>query len=472
MKRILFVLLFAVVGHFTLSAQTDFKKIIINDADIYRNNTVMTVNMDLDFTRFDVNSNRAVLITPYIVKGDSQKALPALGIYGRNRYFYYVRNDQKLTEYEIKEQYIESEVPEYLPYTASVPFENWMSGSELVIERKVYGCCGHLEEEDYCTLDTYRVFNPDFLYVKAPKPEKKERFIEGNAFVDYPVSQTIIYPEYHNNTYELSKIKGTIDSVKMDNDITVTSIFIKGYASPESPYDNNTRLAKGRTESIKEYVLGFYDFERDLIRTDYEPENWEGLREYLVESNLTHKSQIINMIDADIEPDRKEWLIKSKYKDEYKYLLENCYPYLRRTYYRIDYIVRSFTEGDVDHIRELVTTRPQNLSLEEFYLASQGLDPESDLFQEIFDVAVRMYPSDEIANINAANAAMQRGDMQSALKYINRSGTSPEAIYTRGVYAALDGDYSAAASFFQTASALGVEQAKSQLEQLSFLSDN
>ena len=119
-----------------------------------------------------------------------------------------------------------------------------------------------------------------------------------------------------------------------------------------------------------------------------------------------------------------------------------------------------------------MTTRPQNLSLEEFYLASQGLDPESEMFQEIFDVAVRMYPSDEIANINAANVAMQRGDMQSAQKYINRSGSSPEAIYARGIYAALDGDYKTAVNFFQTASALGVEQAKSQLEQLSFLSDN
>ena len=463
--------MFAVVGNFTLSAQTEFKKIIINDADIIRNNSVMTVTMDLDFTKFNINSNRAVLITPYIIKGDEQQALPALGIYGRNRYYYYVRNEETLTDYEIKEQYIESDVPDYLPYTASVPFENWMPGSELVIERKVYGCCGHLEEEDNCTLDTYKVFAPTFLYVKPQKPNKKERFIEGNAFVDYPVSQTTIYPEYHNNTKELAKIKETIDSVKIDTDITVTSVFIKGYASPESPYDNNTRLAKGRTESIKDYVLGFYDFESDLIRTDYEPENWEGLREYVLESDLAHKSQIINMIDADMEPDGKEWLIKSKYKDEYKYLLENCYPYLRRTYYRIDYVVRSFAEGDVDHIRELVATRPQNLSLEEFYLASQGLDPESEMFQEIFDVAVRMYPSDEIANINAANAAMQRGDMQSALKYLNRSGNSAEAIYARGIYAALDGDYSAASSFFQTATALGVEQAKSQLEQLSFLSD-
>ena len=468
MRRIIVVIAAAIVGHFTLSAQTDFKNIIIHDAEITRNQDFMTVSMDLDFSEFNVGSNRAVLVTPYIVKGEDSVSLPALGFYGRDRYFYYIRNDKQLTSSEIKDAYLESEMPEYIPYLENVPFEKWMAGADLVIERKVFGCCGKLEEEDCCMLDKYRLYIPEYIYVKPPKPEtRKERFLEGNAYVDYPVSQTVIYPDYHNNAAELAKIRSTIDSVKLDQDVAVTSIFIKGFASPESPYDNNTRLAKGRTQSIKDYVLDMYKFDDETVKTDFEPENWEGLREYLVESSLPYKNQIISLIDQDIEPDRKEWLIKSRYKSDYKFLLENCYPYLRRTYYRIDYVVRQFTANDVDHIRELVSTRPQNLSLEEFYLASQGLDPESELFQEIFDVAVRMYPDDAIANLNAANVAMQRGDLKSAKKYIVRAGNMPEAIYARGVLAVLQEDFEAARGFFLTASALGIKEAETQIEELS-----
>lgn len=473
MRRIIVLIAAVIVGNITLSAQIDFKSIIINDPDINRNQDLMTVNMDLDFSKFDVNSNRAILLTPYIVKGEESVALPALGFYGRDRYFYYIRNEKQITDSEIRDAYMESEIPEYIPYLASVPFEKWMTGADLVIERKVFGCCGKLEEEDYCMLDRYKVYVPQYIYVKPPKPEiRKERFIEGNAYVDYPVSETDIYPDYHNNTVELAKIRSTIDSVKFDQDVSVTSIFIKGFASPESMYDNNTRLAKGRTQSIKDYVLNMYSFDNQVINTDYEPENWEGLREYLVSSSLPYKNQILKLIDSDIEPDRKEWLIKSQYQSDYKFLLENCYPYLRRTYYRIDYVVRPFTEGDVDHIRELVSTRPQNLSLQEFYLAAQDLDPESEEFQEIFDVAVRMYPEDEIANLNAANVAMQRGDLKSAEKYLARSGNSAEAIYARGVYRVLNEEYDEAKGFFMVASSMGLSDVDAQLKEISLLCNN
>ena len=468
MRRIIVVIATVIVAHLTVSAQTDFKKIVINDADLARNQNLMTVTMDFDFSAFNVESNRAVLLTPYIIKGDVSVALPALGFYGRDRYFYYIRNDQQLTNSEIKDAYLENKMPEYIPYIVNVPFEKWMNGADLVIERKVFGCCGKLVEEDFCILDKYKVFIPEYIYVEPPKPEtRKERCIEGNAYVDYPVSQTVIYPDYHNNDVELAKIKSTIDSVKFDQDISVTSIFIKGFASPESPYDNNARLAKGRTQSIKDYVLGMYVFDDDLITTDFEPENWEGLREYLVTTNLPHKDQIISIIDNDEDPDRKEWQIKTKYPDDYKYILDNCYPNLRRTYYRIDYVVRSFSYADVDHIRTLVKTRPQNLSLEEFYLAAQGIDPNSEQFQEIFDVAVRMYPDDEIANLNAANDAMQNGDMKSAHQYIERSGNRPESIYARGVLAALQDNMDAARNFFMTAASLGIKEADAQLDKIS-----
>lgn len=468
MRRIIVVIATVIVAHLTVSAQTDFKKIIINDADLARNQNLMTVSMDFDFSAFNVESNRAVLLTPYIIKGEVSVALPALGFYGRDRYFYYIRNDKQLTSSEIKDAYLESKMPEYIPYIVNVPFEKWMNGADLVIERKVFGCCGKLEEEDLCRLDRYKVFIPEYIYVKPPKPEmRKERCIEGNAYVDYPVSQTVIYPDYHNNDVELAKIKNTIDSVKFDQDISVTSVFIKGFASPESPYNNNARLAKGRTQSIKDYVLGMYVFDDDLITTDFEPENWEGLREYLVATDLPHKDQIISIIDNDEDPDRKELQIKTKYPDDYKYILDNCYPNLRRTYYRIDYVVRTFSYDDVDHIRTLVKTRPQNLSLEEFYLAAQGIDSNSEQFQEIFDVAVRMYPDDEIANLNAANVAMQKGDMKSARQYIERSGNRPESIYARGVLAALQDNMDAARNFFTTAASLGIKEADAQLDMIA-----
>ena len=257
MRRIFIILAAMALGQAVMTAQTvqapqeAFNGITISNAEIDRNADNMMVNMDMDMSKFNVPSNKAVLLTPYVVKDGDRVGMPSLGIYGHDRYFYYVRNDKTMVEGSAETSYRENEVPDLIPYFASVPYEDWMAGSELVLEKKTYGCCGNLVKTEYCTLGGFDMYKPVFLYISPAVEMRKERVLEGNAFVDYPVSQTVIYPEYHNNVEELAKIRSTIDSVRLDTDVKVTSIFIKGYASPESPYDNNTRLAKGRTESIR-----------------------------------------------------------------------------------------------------------------------------------------------------------------------------------------------------------------------------
>lgn len=465
MKRtVLFAAIAALTINTGLSAQTVLDDIKINDAGLNRNDSYMTADMDIDLSGFALSSNRAVILTPYIVKDTIRQALPSLGFYGRNRYYYYVRNGQDRPGGKADTAYRDNDMPEYLPYLANVPYQAWMQGAQLVLEKKVYGCCTKELETSSCSLDKYLIYEPEYVYVRPPKVgTKKSRSLEGVAYVDYPVSQTVIHKDYHNNRTELAKIEDLIDSVKFDPDVTITSIFVKGYASPESPYDNNTRLAKGRTQAIKQYVLDLYnDIEADLISTAFEPENWEGLREYLVKSKLPNKKAIIALVDGPDKPDRKEWLIKSRYPADYKVLLKDCYPFLRRTDYRIEYDIHSFT--DVEHIKQLVKTRPQKLNLDEFYLAAENLEPGTEDFQEVFDVAVRMFPEDKIANLNAANVAMQRGDYRSADNFISRAGDGAEAVYARGVWYALQGDYTKAISFFETSKSLGISEAVTALE--------
>ena len=293
----------------------------------------------------------------------------------------------------------------------------------------------------------------------------KTREISGSAFIDFPVSQTVINPSYRNNTVELAKITGTIDSVKRDSDITIKSIFIKGFASPESPYSNNTRLAKGRTEALKEYVESLYHFGEGFIKTDFEPEDWAGLEKYVMASSLRHKSEILEAIRSDREPDTKEWVIKSKWKDDYHFLLENCYPALRHSDYTIEYEIRSYSTPA--EIEAVLRTAPQNLSLEEFYILAQSYEAGSEEFNELFETAVRMYPDDPVANLNAANSAILKKDYRTALKYLEKAGNTPEAIYTRGILEVYMEDNDAAKPYLMEARKLGISQADVVLKEIS-----
>lgn len=74
--------------------------------------------------------------------------------------------------------------------------------------------------------------------------------------------------------------------MRLDKDVQFKAMTIKGYASPEGSYTNNVRLAKGRTATLKDYVLGQYSFPSSIIATSYEPEDWEGLRRYVENQTL------------------------------------------------------------------------------------------------------------------------------------------------------------------------------------------
>ena len=146
-------------------------------------------------------------------------------------------------------------------------------------------------------------------------------------------------------------------------------------------------------------------------------------------------------------------------------MLDNCYPALRHSDYTIEYEVRSYVDP-VD-IEKVLRTAPQNLSLEEFYILAETYESGSDEFNELFETAVRMYPNDPVANLNAANSAIQRNDYRSAARYLEKAGNLPEAVYTRGVLEVYLENADKAKAYFEEAHTLGVPQAKSAVVEVS-----
>lgn len=449
----------------------------VNDATMNRNGDLMTVDMDMNLAAFQVKGDKEVVITPVIINGNDSIELQRVRLFSRNRWYQLQRegyfNPENLNE-GIAFRY--SKRPALLDYTESVAYSDWMNGASLKINCDVYSCCHDMVEHDDVTLGRWKEFvapQPEFVFSFEVASAVKEDSIQGRAYVDFPVNQIIIYPNYRNNSYELGKIIGTIDSVRNDKDITITSIFIKGTASPEGPYDNNIRLAKGRTAALKDYVNGLYKFEPGFIQTDYEPVDWEGLREWLENTldnkntvgydNVPHASEILAIVNSDMEPFARNSKIKSTYPADYKWLLDNVYPALRHSDYTIRYNIRKYTTAE--EIAEVLATQPNRLSLDELYVLAESYEPGSAQYNDVLETAVRLFPNNETANINAANAAMSRGDYYMAQKYLDKAGNSSEAEYARGNLLMLQGDYQGAADIFRRVSGQ-IPQAKDNLQWL------
>lgn len=434
-----------------------------------RNGEYMAVTMDLDLKDIKVRNDRALVLTPVISNGDSLVSLRSVGIYSHNRWYYYQRNGETMITGADEISWKESQKPETVAYETVVPYEEWMNGSRLELICGEYGCCRKLisstTSNALASYEEKAPYIPGFIYVRPQAEPRKTRFINGTAYIGFPVNETVIYPGFQNNLNELGKIRATIDSVRNDSDVTINAMSIKGFASPESPYANNQRLAKGRTQAVKKYVDDLYSFAPDFISVSSEPEDWEGLRHFVDASSLPNRKAILEIIDSDREPDNKEWKIKSEYKEDYRYMLDHFYPYLRHSDYVIEYTIRSYS--DPAEIGRIMKKRPQNLSLNEFHVYAQTLEPGSPEFIEVFETAVRMYPEDEIANLNAANTAMARGDMINAVRYLDKAGTSPEAIYAIGVCAFLTGNLDDAREMMEKARDLGIGEAAEVLAHMN-----
>lgn len=466
MNKIYFILYIFAFSVFTLSPSVvHAAEVSADSVEFKRNGAYMAIKLNLILKNIQVKNNSAVLVTPRIVGKNDSVDLPSVGVYSRKRYFHYLRNngsDMLSGKDEIVIR--KSRMPDVQAYETVTPYKEWMNNSRLELVCQEYVCCGNIECEHNSTLAYNRIFQPNFVYVRPTAEVQKNRSLKGSAFIDYPVNNTVIYPDYHSNAVELAKITATIDSVKNDNDVRITSVYIKGFASPEGSYANNARLAKGRTEALSNYVFSLYSFPQSVLTTDYEPENWDGLKDYVEKSDLQNREGILSIIASVDEPDNKEQKLRTAYPDDYSMLFTQCFPLLRRSEYKVEYVVRSFT--DAAEIRHIIDTRPQKLSLEEFYIAAQDLQSGSDEYNKVFDVAVRMFPNDPVANLNAANASMAKGDFTMAKRYLDNSGSSPQAVYARGVYAALTKDYTVAMSLLRQAEASGVKEATEALTQI------
>lgn len=283
---------------------------------------------------------------------------------------------------------------------------------------------------------------PDLPFVMPAEEEVKTRWLMGHAFLDFPVNETVIHPDYRRNPEELKRICASIDSALFDPNIQVMRISLHGYASPESPYANNARLAQGRMESLRSYLSDHYALADTLFQTAYTPEDWENLRAFIETTvvpdfPVRYREELLQVIDQEIDPDEKEAQLKRVGDGvPYQWLLRQVYPGLRHTDYVIEYVVGAYP---VKEGRKWIYTHPEALSLQEMYQVAQSHEEGSDDWLDAMLIAAKQYPDDETANLNAACACVRVKRLTDARYYLSKAGATKEADYVGRVIRAMEG---------------------------------
>lgn len=471
-KNIVYILV-ALIAALPMSAQKLYQDALrVTDVSLWQQGDLLYVNMKIDMKSLKVSSQRSLTLTPLLTDGTHNIPLQEIMINGRRRQKAYVRG---LT---IEKKSPTATVIPYdkrgvLTYTQEIPYQAWMDNASLYLVEDLCGC-GNSKEMTAQELITSHVsteakrlatLKPIVAYIQPPVETVKARSEQCEAYLDFPVNRYEIRAEFMNNREELTRIHAMFDKIQGDKDLTINGIAIEGFASPEGPLKANELLSRKRAEALKTYLTANEKAPADLYTVSFGGENWDGLVKALKASSMKDKEAFINLIrHTRDEALRKKELMRADGGAPYRIMLKEIYPKLRKVICKIDYTVANF---DVQKGRAVIKTNPQHLSLNEMYRVANSYPMGSDDFANVFDIALRTYPNDETASLNAAAVALSRKDLVTAERLMKKANKqTAEYMNNRGVYDLLNGNATQAANAFAQAARMGNNAAKANLKQL------
>lgn len=455
--------------------------VIVKAVRMEKEGNLLHVDMDFIFNDMKVRSARGMDLIPQLVSPERTYDLPRVSLKGREEYLSYERKLALISGYNPRmdenRPYAVEKVSRkkngVLNYRYTIPYEAWMENAALDVQ---YDECGCGETEmmrverllDPIPPVVEYIVTPYLVYIQPPREEIKRREIHAECFLDFVVNQTVIRPDYMNNPKELAKIHDMINDLKSDPNITVNRLDITGFASPEGTWARNEYLSENRSKALANYLASQYDFPRSIYHIFFGGENWDGLVKAVKAGHMEYKKEILDILEyTPSAEDRKNKLKQLAGGVPYRQMLQTIYPRLRVAICKVDYNVRNF---DVEEAKIIIQTRPQNLSLNEMFLVANTYTYGSQEFTDVFETAVKLFPENEIANLNAAISALTRNDMELAERYLSRikpDGYPAEYNNAMGVLALLQGNYESAETYLRAAEASGLEVAKQNLEELA-----
>jgi len=230
------------------------------------------------------------------------------------------------------------------------------------------------------------------------------------------------------------------DSTRVIEGITVSS-----FASPEGAYDFNKALAEKREQATNATVMG--QLKKDKIAefgeltSNFTPEDWEGFRQLVQQSNIQDKALILDVLSMQTDPELREKEIRNL-SGVFEELAEQILPQLR--YSRVQASINVIGKSDKELV-DLFNSNPSALTVDEMlYIATLTSDNAKKM--EVYNKACETFPKDFRTYNNLGLTQYVAGDYDGALanfEYalrLNPQAREPEM--NKGLVQMMRGNYS------------------------------
>ena len=482
MKRTIYISLFILALSLPVQAQ---EGITIENLQTEIAGDHLDINFTVTAANLDIKCDGHLILEFAVETADRRLVLPVVVYTGSTRYHYERRREELSGAYHVEPYRVYKGIKKNrtyaLNYTLSIPYYIWMEHAGVTYREYTHDCAGDRQTSNGILIAD---LNPAPVYVEpeiwksnpalyahlvsflVPKVEEiKARASVISLPIGFPVNVTEVRPSFGNNQHELMRADSLVQSLENNDLLTINGISIRGYASPEGKFTVNERLARGRSQNFKQYLVNKYpgnEYIRNAHIT-WVPEDWEGFGKMVEACDIPAKQDVLAIVnDNSIAPDTKDRMLQQIiwWSNNYKVILQDMFPKLRRIELRANYTVQKL---DDNKARELLYTNPSMLSLDEIYRVARYYEPGSKQYQEVYEIAVRQYPNDIITNHNAAAALLQQGQAEAALPYLEKTKEHKASLINYGAYYYITEDLDKAIEYFTKAKEADIEQAEYNL---------
>ena len=430
MKKIMITIAWLLAAFPAAFAQTAYlESVKVANRRVEKVGGEVRVQMDICLDDLQMKNQHSLQLVPVILSEDGSLEQPLEPLYvdGRIR-SKVLKRKAALEDWQTDGERLRRRngQTQTMHYEAAAPYEPWMLNGRLELRADVTGCaeCG----EGHETLTTggilpYREPEYEMAVVQQPKEEVVKRRSEvRTARLQYRQDSYRVLPKYKNNQQELDKVQASIDAVKQDANLTITGIYITGYASPEATVAYNLALSERRAKTFTDYIRQRNpELDASLWHVDWKGEDWDGLRKVVEQyPNLLKQDEVLDIIDhCGDDKDACEEQIKALIPPEiYQRVLNEMYPAIRRNEYRIEYNVRHF---DLKEGKQMIKTRPDLMSVSEMQRVADSYGKGTPQYTDCLLTAARTYPDNVTAVNNAALALIEAGRAQEAVNMLEKA---------------------------------------------------
>ena len=370
MKKIFTLTILFLLSVTALIGQVAENRIKISDFQVEDFGETIRIDFTANVSPKAVKRNHSLVFIPVIENDGYRQSLSPVVIQGKGSKIARERREWVAGQIADYENAVYAKNGETITLTSTVPFQKWMSGSDLILESVESGCCSYhklndvlyaenilerqeqepepvivvvekeLEEwipvsiaDSLSTAFTFVVPLSEFDDNEPFKIYDDER--DNSMVIYFRVAKYDIDATYMSNAHTLSNLTAVINMIMDAKYSKVDRIVVAGFASPEGGFELNDRLAFERAVSVKKYLMETTDVRDNQIMVFNGSLDWRGLRSMIVKSNLPEKRQILSIIDNTPIWDSKRQvgrlgeLMRFNGGRTYRYLLNEYFPYLR-----------------------------------------------------------------------------------------------------------------------------------------------